>query len=175
MVVMTEPAEAAPPGTWAPEDVALYRAHAGRLVALAAALAGPSDADDVVSAAVLRSFTTPAWRTVADPSAYLTRAVVNEVRASYRRSMRRHAREARYALHRAGGDRPAEAPPDDRHPAPELLAALARLPLQQRAVTFLTYWGDLAPAAVAAELGISEGAVRKHLARARSTLRRELG
>lgn len=52
----------------------------------------------------------------------------------------------------------------DEDPVPELLAALAALPLQQRAVTFLTYWGDLGPAAVAIELDISEGSVRKYLA-----------
>ncbi|MEZ5139865.1 MAG: hypothetical protein R2711_14195 [Acidimicrobiales bacterium] len=94
---MTEPAADAPPEAWAPEDVALYRAQAPRLLALAAALAGPSEADDVVSAAVLRSFTTPGWREVTEPAAYLTRAVVNEVRSGHRRSLRRSAREARYA------------------------------------------------------------------------------
>jgi len=171
MGVMTEPAADAPPEAWAPEDVALYRAQAPRLLALAAALAGPSEADDVVSAAVLRSFTTPGWRDVAEPAAYLTRAVVNEVRSGHRRSLRRSAREARYALGRPKADRPADHDPPD----PALLAALAHLPLRQRAVTFLTYWADLTPADVAAELGISEGSVRKHLARARATLRRELG
>lgn len=62
----------------------------------------------------------------------------------------------------------------DRDGDPELLATLLRLPLQQRAVTFLTYWADLAPAAVADQLGISDGSVRRHLARARATLRKEL-
>jgi len=167
MGVMTEPTAEARALGWPPEDEALYEAEAPRLVALAAALAGPSDADDVVSAAVLRSFTTPTWRQVENPSAYLTRAVVNEVRAGHRSALRRSAREARYL--RQDGPAGAAAEAD-----PELLAALARLPLQQRAVTFLTYWGDLAPAAVAAELGLSEGSVRKYLARARSTLRKEL-
>ncbi|MCU1371807.1 MAG: putative polymerase subfamily sigma factor [Ilumatobacteraceae bacterium] len=167
MGVMTEPAADAPPLGWPPEDVALYEAHAPRLLALAAALAGPSDADDVVANAVLRSFTSPGWRTVANPGAYLTRAVVNEVRAGHRSAMRRSAREARYA----GRD---ETTRPDGDPDPDLLAALARLPVQQRAVTFLTYWADLTPAGVAAELGISEGSVRKYLARARSTLRKGL-
>ena len=52
--------------------------------------------------------------------------------------------------------------------------ALAALPVRQRAVVFLTYWADQTPAAIAAELGISEGSVRQHLARARRTLRRTL-
>ncbi|WP_421119199.1 RNA polymerase sigma factor [Aquihabitans daechungensis] len=164
---MTDPAAGTRPQGWAPEDVALYAAQAPRLLALAAALAGPSNAEDIVSAAVLRSFTTPGWPQVTSPSAYLTRAVVNEVRAGHRSALRRAAREARYL-------RRADPAPDLPDSDPELLAALARLPLQQRAVTFLTYWGDLTPAAVAAELGLSEGSVRKYLSRARSTLRKGL-
>lgn len=167
MGVMVEPTAETRAGDWPPEDVALYEQQAPRLLALAAALAGPSDAHDVVTNAVLRSFTSPGWRQVEHPAAYLTRAVVNEVRAGHRSAARRSAREARYA----GRD---EQVRHEHDPDPELLAALARLPLQQRAVTFLTYWGDLGPAAVAAELGISEGAVKKYLVRARSTLRKEL-
>lgn len=167
MGVMVEPTADTRPGDWPPEDVATYEQHAARLLALAAALAGPSDAHDVVTNAVIRSFTSPGWRDVGAPGAYLTRAVVNEVRAGHRSAARRRAREARYA---GRGDRVHPEHESD----PELLAALARLPLQQRAVTFLTYWGDLGPAAVAAELGISEGAVKKYLVRARSTLRKEL-
>ena len=35
----------------------------------------------------------------------------------------------------------------------------------------LTYWDDLPPATVATRLGIGEGSVRRHLARARKQLR----
>ena len=52
--------------------------------------------------------------------------------------------------------------------------ALAGLSPQQRAVVYLTYWDDLTPAQVAALLGVSEGSVRKQLARAREQLRRVL-
>ena len=38
----------------------------------------------------------------------------------------------------------------------------------------LTYWNDLGPASVAGLLGISEGAVRRHLARARALLKEYL-
>ena len=101
-----------------------------------------------------------------DRGAYLTRAVVNEVRSAHRSSLRREARERR-----AGGRGPTSSTPD---PVPEIMAALAGLPVRQRAVVFLTYWADMTPAAVAVELGISEGSVRQHLARARRTLRRTL-
>jgi DNA-directed RNA polymerase specialized sigma24 family protein len=41
-------------------------------------------------------------------------------------------------------------------------------------VIFLTYWEDQSPAQIAALLAVSEGAVRKQLARARDHLRRIL-
>ncbi len=143
-----------------------YEAHASRLMALAAALVGPSNAEDVVADAVLRAMNSHGWSQVQNHGAYLTRAVVNEAKASYRSAMRREARERRFAASRTVAHDP--------DPVPELLAALAALPMQQRAVTFLTYWSDLTPAGVADELGIAEGTVRKHLARARANLRTEL-
>ena len=39
---------------------------------------------------------------------------------------------------------------------------------------YLTYWEDLAPQTIANLLGVSEGTVRKQLARARDQLRRIL-
>ncbi len=147
------------------DDAELYATHSRRLVALATSLAGPSVAEDVVSAAMVRVLGSPAWPEVTDRGAYLTRAVVNEVRSSYRSALRREARERRVA-------RPEGA--TDADPAPEVMAALADLPLRQRACVVLTYWADLTPAGVAVELGISEGSVRQHLARARRSLRRTL-
>lgn len=146
-------------------DEPTYRLHAPRLMALAAALAGPSRADDVLAGAVLRVMQ-GSQGTVDDPGTALTRAVVNEARTITRSELRRSAREARSA---ALSTRAASGDGD-----PELLAALLRLPIQQRAVTFLTYWADLAPGAVAEQLGISDGSVRKQLARARAALRKEL-
>jgi RNA polymerase sigma factor (sigma-70 family) len=48
------------------------------------------------------------------------------------------------------------------------------LGVRQRAVIVLTYWADLEPAAIADWLGVSEGSVRSHLARARANLREVL-
>ena len=148
------------------DDEASYAEHAPRLVALATALAGPSSAEDVVSAAVIRVLGSPGWPDVKNRGAYLTRAVVNEVRTAHRTDLRREARERRAARPDTG-----EVPSD---PVPEIIGALAALPLRQRAVIFLTYWADMTPGAVAAELGISEGSVRQHLTRARRSLRRNL-
>lgn len=147
-------------------DAATYQQHARRLMAVAAALVGPSDAEDVVSSAMVRVMMSPAWRDVVDPGAYLTRAVVNEARSMLRSSRRRSSRETRF-VPRATGE-PTE--PGD----PALLRVLMGLPLRQRAVIVLTYWADMAPDAVAEQLGISEGSTRKHLARARAALRKEL-
>jgi RNA polymerase sigma factor (sigma-70 family) len=147
-------------------DALTYQQHARRLMAIAAGLVGPSDAEDIVSAAMVRVMTSPAWTNVVDPGAYLTRAVVNEARSMLRSSRRRSSRETRFV--------PATthdlAEPGD----PVLLRALMRLPLRQRAVIVLTYWADMTPEVVAEQLGISEGSARKHLARARATLRKEL-
>jgi len=46
--------------------------------------------------------------------------------------------------------------------------------MQQRAVIHLTYWEDLTPSVVATRLGVSEGTVRRQLARARDRLRKVL-
>jgi DNA-directed RNA polymerase specialized sigma24 family protein len=48
------------------------------------------------------------------------------------------------------------------------------LSAQQRAIAYLTYWEDLAPQVIANLLNISEGSVKRQLARARSNLRKAL-
>ena len=52
-----------------------------------------------------------------------------------------------------------------------MLAAVDKLSVQQRASVVLTYWEDLTPNEVALRLGVSEGSVKRHLARARSKLK----
>lgn len=150
------------------DDGELYRKHADDLMSLATTLVGPSAAADVVGAAVARTIASQRWAEVEDRYAYWVRAVVNEARGSYRSSMRRLDREER-ALRR--NDAPHSETPDI---YPEVLRAVADLSLQQRTVIYLTYWRDLPPMEVAGLLGVSEGAVRRQLARARSKLRRTL-
>ena len=91
--------------------------------------------------------------------------MLNEARSHHRSVARRLQRESR-AAEREGVGRGT--------PQPEVLQAVQRLSLRQRAVVFLTYWEDLGPASVAELLGISEGAVRRHLARARARLKEVL-
>jgi len=149
----------------ADRDAALYEQLAPGLVAFATGLVGRQDAMDVFSSAVVKSLSAPGWASVENPRAYLYRAVVNEARTWHRRSAQRAESERRTAF-----------PDQWELPEfrPEVHVAVERLSVQQRAVILLTYWADLDPRAVAEHLGISEGAVRRHLARARARLRKAL-
>lgn len=141
------------------EVAACYSAHADELVRFAASLVGSSDADDVVSAAVLGVLRARTDH-VDDLRAYLYRSVVNAARKHWRTLDRRARREAiRF-----------DDAVETADPRPEIAVALARLSPQQRAVVHLTYWEDLTPATVAERLGVGEGTVRRQLARARSKL-----
>jgi RNA polymerase sigma factor (sigma-70 family) len=144
-------------------DAEVYGKYAEELVRFATVLVGPDGAADVVSASVMTAFGAPAWSEVRNPRAYLYRAVLNESRMT----ARREARRVRYEQRAAPRD-VADAPST---PRPEVFAAVAALSPRQRAVVYLTYWEDLDSGSAAVLIGISDGAVRRHLARARKTLR----
>lgn len=143
-------------------DEEIYGKYADELLRFASTLVGPSLADDVLSRAVMRSFSSPGWATVEHPRAYLYRTVLNEARQIGRSDRRRVLREERSA--------PIERM-DDRHVRVEVLDALRRLSLRQRAVIFLTYWGDLAVDDVARTLDISTSTVERELRHARRSLK----
>lgn len=143
-----------------------YRANAADLVRYATVLVGPSDAADVVSDAVLAVMASGKWDTVDNPRAYFFRAVLNQASSHRRSATRRRGREERAA--RLDVPAPAADSSLDAH------RALRTLSEQQRAVVYLTYWEDLSPAQIAALLAVSEGTVKKQLARAREQLRKVL-
>jgi RNA polymerase sigma factor (sigma-70 family) len=147
-------------------DAEIYEKYAEELVRLATVLVGPDAAADVVSVSVISAFGARAWPDVRHPRAYLYRAVLNESRMTARRDARRRRYEQRAAARDL-----ADASPT---PRPDVFAAVAALSPRQRAVVYLTYWEDLDPGSAAALIGISDGAVRRHLARARKTLRKVL-
>lgn len=152
-----------------PDDGELYRKHADDLVALATTLVGPTAAADVVAAAVERTISSRHWQGVTDRYAYWVRAVLNEARSFHRATTRRLGREELAARsNRLSIGQPSAESNDS------LVSALSDLSPQQRTAIYLTYWRDLPPAAVAELMNVSEGTVRRHLARARSKLRRTL-
>ena len=149
------------------DDVETYRRHAAELVRYATVLVGPDDAHDVVADTVLAAFASRRWADVANRRAYLYQAVLRRSASHHRSDQRRRRREDRaLALVPSPGD-----PPDASIDAHRALAALSE---QQRAVVFLTYWEDLTPTQIAELLDVSDGTVRKQLARARDHLRRIL-
>lgn len=146
-------------------DAALYAAVAPELTRFATGLVGPGDAADIVSTAVVKALASPSWPTITNRRAYLYRAVFNAAQTDHRRRRLRLERDDR-----------STPPPywDLPNLHPEVRAAVGRLSVRQRAVVVLTYWADMDPAGVADHLGISDGSVRRHLARARSRLREAL-
>lgn len=148
-------------------DAEVYARYADELVHFATALVGPDDAPDVVLDAVMRAFASARWPEVREPRPYLHRCVLNTARSHRRADLARRTREQRAAA--TAEEDPAAAPDLD------VMQALAGLSLRQRAVVVLTYWEDQPAAEVAATLGISAGAVHRHLARARARLREVLG
>jgi RNA polymerase sigma factor (sigma-70 family) len=143
----------------------VYQRYANELVHFATGLVGPDDAQDVVMEAMARAFSSARWPQVEERRAYLYRCVLNHARSHHRSTLARRVRERRAA-------EPLQVAPP--LPDPDVLAAVGQLSMRQRAVVVLTYWEDRAVAEVASTLGISEGSVRRHLARARARLREAL-
>lgn len=144
-----------------------YRKWSDDLTRYATALVGPADAADLVGDAfsTLLARGEDHWETIGQPRGYLYRMVLNGARMAHRRRDRRERRELRWLDGTGHGELIAQ---------PEVRAALGRLTPQQRAVTFLTYWEDMTPTQVSHMLHVSEGTVKRQLARARTTLRQAL-
>lgn len=148
-------------------DADLYAEHAHELIVFARSLVGPDDAQDVLSEAFSSAIATPGWATVSNPRAYLYRSVYNRAQSHVQRAAARPGRELRAVRLQTPSTEPAM-------PDPTVLSAVEQLSTQQRAVIILTYWKDLPVAQVAELLGVSDGTVRKQLARARARLREVL-
>jgi RNA polymerase sigma-70 factor (sigma-E family) len=148
---------------------ALYATHYRSLVGLAVLLVhDEGTAEEVVQESFIAMHSR--WRLLRDTEkglSYLRRSVVNRSRSVLR--------------HRQVVDRNAPKPPPDMPSAEEgavellerseMVAALRTLPLRQREVLVLRYYGDLSETQIAQAMGISPGAVKSHTARATSSLR----
>src|ERR1700728_1091973 len=148
---------------------ALYTTHYRSLVRLAAVLVRDvATAEEVVQDSFVAMH--GGWRRLRDSEkalSYLRQSVVNRSRSVLR--------------HRQVVDRNAPKPSPDMPSAEEgagellerseMVAALRTLPLRQREVLVLRYYGDLSETQIAQAMGISPGAVKSHAARATSSLR----
>ena len=142
-----------------------YRQHVEAMLHFATVLVGPSDAADVVSDVVTTTLARRSLDGVADIRAYWLRSVANTAADRHRSASRRVLRERRTA---------GRGVQVDELDAEGARAILAPLSVQQRAIVYLAYWHDRTPAEVATALGVSEGTVRKQLARSRARLREVL-
>jgi RNA polymerase sigma-70 factor (sigma-E family) len=147
----------------------LYKEHYRSLVRLAALLVRDvATAEEVVQDSFVAMH--GGWGRIRDTDkalSYLRQTVVNRSRTVLR--------------HRAVVDRNAPAAPPDmpsaEHGAIALLersavvAALRTLPPRQREALVLRYYGNLSEAQIAGAMGISQGAVKSHTARAMIALR----
>lgn len=144
-----------------------YRRLAAALTRFAATVVGVDEASDVVATAVARCLRID-WSSVDNPDAFLYRATLNEARTMKRRLSR--------VVRLQAGDLPAPMSAAIMPDIPERLLVhehVRRLPLQQRAVLVLTYWEGLPTHEIAKVIGVSEGTIKKQLARARARIRNE--
>ena len=144
------------------DDEATFRDYAAELTRYAAAIAGPTDADDVVADAFASAFASSRWPSIEDRRAYLYQAVLNQVRDRHRSNGRRRRREV------ASGE---TADTTDVGIRPEVLAVMNTLSPRQRAVLFCLYWLDLDVAQTAHRLDFSTRTVQRESQTARRRMK----
>jgi RNA polymerase sigma-70 factor (sigma-E family) len=152
---------------------ALYQMHYRPLVRLAALLVGDiALAEDVVQDCFVAMH--GAWRRLEDADRakhYLRRSVINRSRSV----LRHRAVAGRYLSRTWMPDIPsAEDSALESWERSVVVSALATLPVRQREALVLRYYAGLPDPRVAAVMGISEGAVKRHIWRALTSLRAAL-
>lgn len=143
------------------DAAAAYEKYADEVVRFASAVVGPSGAEDLAASAMGRVLRGSSWRSAENLRAYLFRAVTNEARSIHRSTKRRLAREAASVRDGQASDGFVRA---------EVLDAVRRLSVRQRAVVYMTYWLDASADEVAADLGCSVRTVERELTTARRRL-----
>ena len=177
-ITLPPPAAATPSATIEREstrDIAmrsLYERTHGDMVRFAAFLCGDADAaEDIAQEAFVQVFR--AWDNILDPErvdAYLRRTVVNTVRRRHRRQATADQRTLPHLTVAASAEEDALG----RVGRDMVLAAVADLPLKQRACVVMRYWMRMTESEIAADLDISVGSVRTHIKRGTSSLERRL-
>lgn len=146
----------------------LFADHYLSLVRLAVRLVNDQQTAEDVVQDVFAAFAHRRRDDIADPLAYLRRAVVNGCRSSIRRRGIARAFWSRSVTLEA--TEPADAGALRSVERERMLAAIRRLPARQREVIVLRFYEDLAVADIAAVLGVSAGAISSALNRALSAL-----
>jgi RNA polymerase sigma-70 factor (ECF subfamily) len=144
----------------------VFERHGVELTRFATSLVGPTDAQDVVSDALVKAMWSDGWGDVENQRAYLYRTVVSQARMLQRSRSRRRSRE-QTVVPVVVFEAPLEGGID-------VWEALGHLSASERAAVFLIYWEDLSEADTALRLGANERTVRRWLARARTKLGRLL-
>jgi RNA polymerase sigma factor (sigma-70 family) len=148
---------------------AFYRREFPRMVTLACAVSGSrAGAEDIAQDALLEARLR--WDTIGGydkPGAWLRRVTIQLAGKRLRR-----ARVEAAALLRLGSIQPIPPGAED---VEEVLRAIGRLPLRQRAAVTLCYLEDRSVREVAEILGCAEGTAKAHLHKARTSLARMLG
>jgi RNA polymerase sigma-70 factor (ECF subfamily) len=142
-----------------------YDKYAPELIRFATTLVGPSGAEDLVSTVFVRLVASGALGPVANRRAYLYRSLVNEARSRHRSTQRRLARESAVS---------AAAVVDAVDVEVDVLRALRRLSVRQRAVLWMAYWLDAPVREIASTLGVPLRTVERDLRAARNRLERDL-
>ena len=150
-----------------------YRRWADDLVGYASVLVPAAAAPDVVADtfADLLARPTEGWSRARDARGFLFGAIANRARMYHRETGRRRRRELQPSVTSVG--RIVAGPPAVALD-PVVISAVEGLSVQQRAMVYLTYWADYPVDQVAGILGVSDGTVRRQLARARAKLREVL-
>lgn len=131
-------------------------------------------AEDSVQDVLVGLLSRPPAAPIERLAAWVTVAAANRSRSA----LRRRGAEGR-ALERlgrrAGPHHGAAVEPASSDDTAEVLAAIGRLPDQQRQVCVMHYYLDESVAGIAAALGVADGTVKTQLHRARTTLASVLG
>lgn len=149
----------------------LFRAHATPLLRLAVVLTGDHPlAEELVQEAFVRLHHTPHRPAAGAEVAYLRRTVINLSHGHHR-----HLRVVRRRTTDPSPDgEAAEVDAVRRDGQRRVAAAVRALPRRQRDCVVLRYYADLSDTEIADALGISAGAVKTHLHRARAALADDL-
>jgi RNA polymerase sigma factor (sigma-70 family) len=147
----------------------LYRTHYRSLIRLAALLTGDTGAAEavVVDSFVALERTRKGLQTPDDALPYLRRLVVARSRAAARHHRPASGDQSRVVARMPGYPNPAETPSFERS---VVVRALAALPPAQREAVVLTHYLDLTDEQAAAAMRVSQAAVRRHLAAAKTAL-----